>query len=141
MSPSYDGHIYLFDTSVWEHTEHPLIASDWAAALGNDQLAVSPVVAFEVLYTARNQADFEVLEGELDALRQVPLTRGVVRDARDALHTLSATNRHRMPFQDALIAASAAHKHLGVLHYDGHFDTLSEVLDFESRWIAPPGSL
>jgi predicted nucleic acid-binding protein len=141
VSPSYDGHIYLFDTSVWEHTEHPLIASDWAAALGNDQLAVSPVVAFEVLYTARNQADFEVLEGELDALRQVPLTRGVVRDARDALHTLSATNRHRMPFQDALIAASAAHKHLGVLHYDGHFDTLSEVLDFESRWIAPPGSL
>jgi predicted nucleic acid-binding protein len=108
VSPSYDGHIYLFDTSVWEHTEHPLIASDWAAALGNDQLAVSPVVAFEVLYTARNQADFEVLEGELDALRQVPLTRGVVRDARDALHTLSATNRHRMPFQDA---ASAAHKH------------------------------
>lgn len=82
-----------------------------------------------------------MLEGELDALRQVPLTRGVVRDARDALHTLSATNRHRMPFQDALIAASAAHKHLGVLHYDGHFDTLSEVLDFESRWIAPPGSL
>jgi predicted nucleic acid-binding protein len=54
---------------------------------------------------------------------------------------LSATNRHRMPFQDALIAASAAHRHLGVLHYDGHFDTLSEVLDFESRWIAPPGSL
>jgi predicted nucleic acid-binding protein len=141
VSPSYDGHIYLFDTSVWEHTEHPLIASDWAAALGNDQLAVSPVVAFEVLYTARNQADFEVLEGELDALRQVPLTRGVVRDARDALHALSATNRHRMPFQDALIAASAAHKHLGVLHYDGHFDTLSEGLDFESRWIAPPGSL
>ena len=141
MSPSYDGRIYLFDTSVWEHTEHPLIASDWAAALGNDQLAVSPVVAFEVLYTARNQADFEVLEGELDALRQAPLTRGVVRDARDALHTLSATNRHRMPFQDAFIAASAAHKHLGVLHYDGHFDTLSEVLDFESRWIAPPGSL
>jgi hypothetical protein len=42
VSPSYDGHIYLFDTSVWEHTEHPLIASDWAAALGNDQLAVSP---------------------------------------------------------------------------------------------------
>lgn len=91
--------IYLFDTSIWEHTEHPLIAADWAMALGSDQLAVSPVVAFEVLYTARSQAEFEVLEGELDALRQVPLTQGIVRDARRALHTLSVTNHHRLPFQ------------------------------------------
>ncbi len=136
-----DGRIYLFDTSVWIRTNHPQIAPDWAMALGNDQLAVSPVVAFEVLYTARSRAEFEVLEGELDALRQVPLTQGVIRAAREALHTLSATNRHRLPFQDALTAASAAHKNWGVLHYDGHFDTLSEVLNFESRWIAPPGSL
>jgi predicted nucleic acid-binding protein len=141
VTPPYDGRIYLFDTSVWDHTNHPLIASDWAAALANDQLAVSPVVRFEVLYTARNQSDFELLEEQLDAVRQVPLTRGIVRDAERALHALSATNRHRMPFQDALIAASAAHHSLGVLHYDGHFNTLSEVLDFESRWITPPASL
>jgi len=133
--------IYLFDTSIWLRTKHPLIAPDWTAALQNNQLAVSPIVAFEALYTARNQAHFENLESYLDALRQVPLTRGIVRNARRALHTLSATGQHRLPFQDALIAASAAHKNMGVLHYDGHFDTLSKVLDFESRWIAPPGSL
>jgi len=40
-----------------------------------------------------------------------------------------------------LIAATAAHKHMTVLHYDGHFDVLSKVLGFESRWIAPPASL
>jgi predicted nucleic acid-binding protein len=91
--------------------------------------------------TAQNQADFEALEEQLDALRQVPLTQGIVRSARAALHTLSATNHHRLPFQDALIAASAAHKSWGVLHYDGDFDTLSNALAFESRWIAPPGSL
>jgi hypothetical protein len=28
-----------------------------------------------------------------------------------------------------------------VLHYDGHYDLLSEVLGFEGRWIAPPASL
>jgi hypothetical protein len=28
-----------------------------------------------------------------------------------------------------------------VLHYDGHFDTLSKALDFQSRWAAAPGSL
>ncbi len=133
--------IYLFDTSVWEYTEHPLIAPDWAAALRNNQLTVSPIVAFEVLYTAQNQTDFEELENQLDALRQAPLTRGIVHDARAALRALSAKANHRLPFQDALIAATAAQKNVGVLHYDGHFDTLSKVLRFESRWIAAPGSL
>ncbi len=135
------GRIYLFDTSIWLRTKHPLIASDWETALRNDQLAVSPVVAFEVFYEAQNQTDFEALERQLDALRQAPLTQGIVRDARRALHDLSAEANHRLPFQDALIAATAAHKNVGVLHYDGHFDTLSTVLDFESRWIAAPGSL
>jgi predicted nucleic acid-binding protein len=133
--------IYLFDTSIWLRAKHPLIASDWEAALRKNQLAVSPVVAFEVFYDAKNQADFEELERQLDALRQAPLTQGIVRDARRALHTLSAKANHRLPFQDALIAATAAHKNMAVLHYDGHFDVLSKVLGFKSRWAAPPGSL
>jgi len=133
--------IYVFDTSIWEYTKHPLVAPDWQAALREDRLAVSPIVAFEVLYTAQNQAHFETLETYLDALRQMPLTRGIVRDARHALHTLSAKANHRLPFQDVLIAATAAHHHVGVLHYDGHFDTLSKALGFESRWAAAPGSL
>jgi len=74
-------------------------------------------------------------------LRQAPLTQGIVRDARRALHDLSAKASHRIPFQDALIAATAAHKNLTVLHYDGHFDVLSKVLGFESHWAAAPGSL
>jgi predicted nucleic acid-binding protein len=94
-----------------------------------------------VLYTAQNQAHFENLETYLDALRQAPLTQGIVRDARRALHDLSAKASHRIPFQDALIAATAADKDMTVLHYDGHFDLLSKVLHFESRWAAAPDSL
>jgi predicted nucleic acid-binding protein len=56
-----------------------------------------------------------------------------IRDTRRALHTLSAKANHRLPFQDVLIAATAAHKNIAVLHYDGHFDILSKVLGFESR--------
>lgn len=111
-----DDRIFLFDTSVWIRTEHTLIAPDWTEALGNDRLAVSPIVAFEILCGARNQPEFESLEERLDALRQVPLTRQIVRDARRALHTLSATNHHRLPFQDALVAASAAQTREGQPH-------------------------
>jgi predicted nucleic acid-binding protein len=42
---------------------------------------------------------------------------------------------------DILIAAAAQDVAIGVLHYDHHYDRLAEVLNFESRWIAPPGSL
>jgi len=44
VTPPDDGRIYLFDTSIWSHTEHPRIASDWAALLRSDRIAVSPVV-------------------------------------------------------------------------------------------------
>lgn len=135
------GRIYLFDTSIWGYTDRPSIAADWDAALERDELAVSPIVAFEILYGARNQAHFENLETYLDALRQAPLTQEIVRTARRALHNLSAKANHRLPFQDAVIAATAEHKNMTVLHYDGHFDVLSKVLDFESRWAAAPASL
>jgi len=133
--------IYLFDTSIWDYTDHPLIAADWRAAGQKDHLAVSQVVAFEIFYEAQNQAEFEELETQLDALRQAPLTQGIIRTARRALHDLSAKASHRIPFQDALIAATAAQKNMTVLHYDGHYDLLGDVLGFESRWAAPPGSL
>jgi predicted nucleic acid-binding protein len=42
---------------------------------------------------------------------------------------------------DALIAAAAQENGLGVLHYDRDYDRLAEVPVFESRWIAPAGSL
>jgi len=46
------GRIYLFDTSIWIRIKHPSIAADWDAALERDELAVSPIVAFEILYGA-----------------------------------------------------------------------------------------
>ncbi len=48
---------------------------------------------------------------------------------------------HRVRVPDALIAAAAADRGFGVLHYDTHFDRLAEVLSFESQWVAEPGSI
>lgn len=42
------------------------------------------------------------------------LTRGIVRDARRAL----LETHHRLPFQDALIAAMAAYRHLRGVAYE-----------------------
>jgi predicted nucleic acid-binding protein len=46
-----------------------------------------------------------------------------------------------MPPVDYLTAASAQALGGAVLHYDRDYDRLAEVMEFESVWIAPPGSI
>ncbi|MDW5598216.1 PIN domain-containing protein [Conexibacter stalactiti] len=57
----------------------------------------------------------------------------------------TATARWRLATEtsaaDALIAAAAQEVGADVLHYDRHFDRLAEVLNFQSLWLAPAGSL
>ena len=42
-----------------------------------------------------------------------------------------------------MIAACAHRAEAGVLHYDGDYDILAErtTLEFDSVWLAPPGTL
>jgi len=47
----------------------------------------------------------------------------------------------RIPVVDYLIAAAAEQSGGAVLHYDNHYDTLAEIMTFESIWLAAPGSL
>jgi predicted nucleic acid-binding protein len=64
-----------------------------------------------------------------------PNDRAVANTAMSALSELAARSDgyHRVSITDALIAAAAAeHGGLAVLHKDGHFDRLAEVLAFES---------
>jgi predicted nucleic acid-binding protein len=42
---------------------------------------------------------------------------------------------------DYLIAAAAQETGAAVLHHDRDYDTLAEIMGFESVWLAPPGSL
>ena len=50
---------------------------------------------------------------------------------------------HRITMPDLLLASIASQHGFGVLHYDGDYDLLAEhtSLEFESVWIAPPGSV
>jgi len=140
----YGGNVFIADTSAWAHAEKPQVRVDWAAATRNGQIATTAIVAVEVLRSARNGSEFDVKAADLEALRDVPFTRSVTNAALRAFRELA----HRQPLlhrsvtnEDLLIAAAAQDAAVGVLHYDADFDTLATVLDFESRWIAPAGSL
>ena len=143
MTPPYGGGVFIADTSAWNVADRAGVRDEWFNALQNRQIATSPIVALELLRSTRDGQEFDELQEELEALRIVDLSRPVTAAALRALRELAhqGSNRHRLPFQDALIAAAAEHRQLGVLHYDHHFDRLAEVMSFESRWIAPAGSL
>jgi hypothetical protein len=112
-------------------------------ALLADRLRVSPATRLEILLSARSGADFDVLAERLTSVRTAPLTATTARAAQDAMRTLAhrSAGAQRIPVVDYLIAAAAQGTGAAVLHYDRDYDTLAEIMGFESVWLAPPGSL
>ena len=139
----FEGGVFLADTSAWERAAVPSVRREWAEALAGGQVATCAIVMMEILYTAQDGSEFDGLEQDLRFLRDVPVTRSVTEAAIAAMRDLAHLRplSHRIPVPDALVAAAAADAGLGVVHYDRHYDRLAEVLPFESRWIAPPGTL
>jgi predicted nucleic acid-binding protein len=120
----------IIDTSAWARQREPQVAPRWAEAIQTGLLASCPVAALEILASARDESDFDVLDRSLAALPQAPVTETVCRAAVAASRELQA--RRRLPAADYLIAAAAAERGFGVLHEDRHFDLLATVLSFES---------
>lgn len=143
MTAPYGAGVFIADTSAWNKADHTDVRANWYVALRDGQIATSPIVTLELLRSTKDGREFDDLQEELDALRSIDLSRTVIVGALSALRSLAhqGPKLHRLPLQDALIAAAAESRGFGVLHYDRHFDRLARVMHFESRWIAPAGSL
>jgi predicted nucleic acid-binding protein len=139
----YGGTALIADTSARMRTREQDVREQWIAAVEADQIATCSIVTMEMLYAARNAEDVAETEKIEASLRQIPVTVSVQRAAIGAVRELAqqGAGAHRIPPPDILIAAAAQEAGVGVLHYDRHYDRLAEVLNFESIWIAPPGSL
>lgn len=133
------GESLVFDTSAWNRQRDPRVAARWLATAERDLLVACPVVALELLSSAPDQEAFVDLDRTFVNMPQAPLTRAVGTAAIGASRDLKG--KRRLPAADYLIAAAAAERGAGVLHYDRHFDALCGVLGIESVWIASPGSI
>lgn len=79
----------------------------------------------------------------MSGLREIAITRTICEAAITGMRKLAnnSDGYHRVSIPDYLIAAAAQEAGVGVLHYDHHYDRLSEVFNFQSRWIAAAGSI
>jgi predicted nucleic acid-binding protein len=133
----------VVDTSAWSRAHHQAVRDRWVEALLAGRLRVSPTARLEILLSARSGKDFDMLAEGLGALRTAPLTATVARAAEGAMRTLAhrSAGAQRIPIVDYLLAAAAQETGAAVLHYDRDYDTLAEIMAFESVWLAPRGSL
>jgi predicted nucleic acid-binding protein len=133
----------IIDTSAFLRAHHPQVRENWNQAMRADRFRMLPAAQLEILLTARGGDSFDDLAEELSACKPAPLTTTVIRAAQDAMRTLAhrSAGAQRMPIVDYLIAAAAQHTGAAVIHYDRDYDTLAEIMEFDSIWLAPPGSL
>jgi hypothetical protein len=133
----------LVDTSAWARAEHVQVRDRWLTALLGDRLRLFPLVRIEILLSARGGDEFDLLAERLGTIRSAPLNTAVIRAAEAAMRALAhrSSGAQRLPVVDYLVAAAAQELGGAVIHYDRDYDTLAEILEFESVWLAPAGSL
>jgi len=114
-------------------------------AVSADRLRVCTPFRLEARYSARTTEDFLTLSEDLDGFRQAVADAETWLLAERAQHDLAEDSAvsHRVKLADLLVATIASRHDLGVLHYDADYDLISRhtMLDFESVWIAPAGSV
>ena len=109
-------------------------AGDPGVARSLDELAgalfVCPVGELEQLYSARSARDYDRLASELHRSFETASAPPDLLDRALALQRDLAHHHgmwHRTPIPDLLIAETALHHGLGVVHVDRDFERISEV--------------
>jgi predicted nucleic acid-binding protein len=124
---------WIVDKSVAARLQDRKVAQQLSAADG--QLYLCEVGLLEQLYSTKNARDYDRLESLLrssfDVLSSPPdLLVQAQRLQRDLAHHRGLW--HRRPIPDLLIATTALHHGVGVVHADNDFDLIAQVRPLRS---------
>ncbi|MGH3930019.1 MAG: PIN domain-containing protein [Pseudonocardiaceae bacterium] len=125
---------WVLDKSAAARAGEPMVGEQLATLAGS--LFVCPVGELEQLYSARSARHYDELKAELHAGFELVAAPPDVLDRalrlqRDLAHHHGMW--HRTPIPDLLIAETAMHHQLGVVHVDGDFDRIAEIRPLTSR--------
>lgn len=137
----------LLDNSAWSRIVQGALDGTRAAQIASwieqRELATCLPFLLEAGYSARSAFDHQATMADLDVLPCIRLPPAVEDRARVAQSELASVGHHRLKPIDIMIAACAHEADAGVLHYDRDYDILVEhtSLEFQSEWVALPGTL
>lgn len=99
-------------------------------------LYVCPIGELEQLYSARSARDYDALKTGLHASFDVVAPPADIFERALALQEALAHHHgmwHRTPIPDLLIAETAMHHGLGVLHVDRDYERIAEIRPLRAR--------
>jgi predicted nucleic acid-binding protein len=119
---------WILDKSAAARGSDPVIGAQLAELAG--QLSVCRVGELEQLYSARSARHYDQLQDELHASFDIvapppDLLERALMLQRDLAHHHGMWHRTAIP--DLLIAETAVHHGLGVVHVDGDYARIAEV--------------
>ncbi|HUP46268.1 MAG TPA: PIN domain-containing protein [Thermoanaerobaculia bacterium] len=119
---------WLLDKSAAARSAQQPVAAQLAELAGS--LFVCPVGELEQLYSARSASDYDALSAGLRAAFEiVPAPADLFDRALELQRDLAHHHGmwHRTPIPDLLIACTALHHDLGVVHLDRDFERIAEI--------------
>lgn len=128
---------WLLDKSAAARSADERVAAKLSELAGS--LYLCPVGQLEQLYSARSARDYDALDTELrDTFQVVAAPPDVFDRALDLQRDLAHHHGmwHRTPIPDLLVACTALHHGLGVVHVDRDYERIAEVRPLVVRRVA-----
>ena len=119
---------WLLDKSAAARSGDERVGAQLAELAGS--LFLCPVGELEQLYSARSAQDYDALEADLrDTFEIIATPPDLFERAHDLQRDLAHHHGmwHRTPIPDLLIACTALHHGLGVVHVDRDFERIAQV--------------
>ena len=132
---------YLADKSALARFSHPAVERRLRPLVEEGVVATCAIVDLEVLYSARNVADYRAIVEERSGFESVPITPEVMARALEVQGLLARRGQHRVPIPDLILAAAAESVRLTVLHYDADFERIAKATKQKQEWVVPRGSV
>jgi predicted nucleic acid-binding protein len=125
---------WILDKSAAVRAVDPAVSQTISELAG--LLFVCPIGELEQLYSARSARDYDALKVDLHANFEIvppppDIFDRALRLQQDLAHHHGMW--HRAPIPDLLIAETALHHRMGVVHVDGDFDRIAEVRPLSVR--------
>ncbi|MEN3310164.1 MAG: hypothetical protein V7603_6366 [Micromonosporaceae bacterium] len=133
--------IYLLDKSAWEQLRYGTAARDKLSRLfTTNEIATCPVIAAELLYSARKHDELQRWRRRLEKLLWLESNDDAAHRMLGVQQDLAERGHHRrVGVVDLMVAATAEAHRATVLHYDSDFERIAEVTGQPHEWIVPRG--
>jgi predicted nucleic acid-binding protein len=120
----------------------PALTEWFNTEVRSGRVLICDLIVLELVRLAPNQARAHELATRLGAFDALAMPQDLWRRARGVQLAMAANGDHRRcPPPDLLIAATAEHANVPLVHYDRDYERIASVTGQPHAWFVPDGTL